>query len=215
MGEYASYRGEHIKSGTCTMMYYLRWEQRKEVVSPPGNVNPVTQVEKIWFRAPRRREDGIAPGMFEFNGWCGVEPIRFRIKPECKRCAADVREIAIGQEHSSQVVNKKIGVVCNVPCYHGHTGDLPKGMFYNGFNSNVLGVAGLSIRNGFAAALIGCLACGDTFMYIDFEELVRCCEPFADEREDWEYMLEQMMEIEATKWMDGSWRRWYGEENEH
>ena len=209
MGEYASYKGEHIKIGTCTMMYYLRWDQRKEVVALHGSVNPVTQAEQIWFRAPRKREDGIEPGNFDYYGWCGVQPIRFRIKQECQRCADEVREIAMRENGIVQVRAKKLGVTCNVPCWHGYLGILPEGMFYNGFNSNLLGIAGLSIRDGFAAALIGCLGCGDTFMYMDFEELVRCCEPIRDDGEDFEYALRQMMDIEAEKWIEGKGEKIY------
>ena len=202
MGEYALYKGKEVKIGTCNSMYYLRWEQRKSVVHQPGNVNPVTQANVLWFRAPRKREDGIEPGMFDFQGWCGVEPIRFYIKNECKQFYREVEELAKQERGLVSVRAEKIGVTCKVPCYHGFTTELPEGMCYNGFNPNTLGIAGLGVREGGAVALIGCVACGDTFMIVDLEELVRNCAPFADEREDWEYALKQMMEIEAEQWLD-------------
>lgn len=208
MGEYALYKGEKIKIGTCSSMYYLRWDQREMVTPVPGSVNPVTQADKLWFRAPRHREDGIKPGYFDFRGWCGVEPIRFFITQDSVRDG--ILELAKMAPGIVQLRAEKMGVTCNVPCHHGFTTTLPKEMFYNGFNSKVLGIAGLSVRNGRSAALIGCVACSDTFMYMDFEELVRSCKPFADEREDWEYALKQMMEIEAEQWLlhEGRKRFW-------
>ena len=204
MGEYALYKGEEVKIGTCNSMYYLRWEQRKSVTALPGNVNPAVMENKLWYRAPRKREDGIEPGMFDFQGLCGVDPIRFYIKDECKQYSEEVKGLATSEAGLGivQVRAEKMGVTCNIPCYHGYTTELPKGMFYNGFNPNTLGIAGLGVRAGAAAALIGCVACGETFMVVSFEELVRYCAPFGDEREDWEYALKQMMEIEAEQWLN-------------
>lgn len=202
MGEYANYKGHEVKIGTCNSMYYLRWEQRKDVVPLPGNVNPVTQVHEIWFRPPRHSEDGIEPGMFDFHGWCGAEPIRFYIKDEKSRFAKEVRAIAEAAPGHAQVYHKEIGVLCNIPCCHGFTTELPKGMAYNGFSPHVLGISGLSVRNGEAVALIGCIACGKEFMILNLEELVRYCSPFGDEREDWERCLQTMMDIEASLWLE-------------
>lgn len=197
MGEYAIYKGERVKIGTCNEMYYLRWEQRHDVKPLSGNVDPVKEIQSIWFRAPRHSEDGIAPGMFDYQGWNGVRPIRLMIREDCQWFESEVRKISIASQGISQVVNKKLGVLCNVPCYHGFTGELPKGMSYNGFNSNLLGIAGVGIRDNEACALIGCLGCGSTFMRIGFKELVMNCKPFPGEEEDYELAIKQMMEMEA------------------
>lgn len=200
MGEYAKYKGKEIKIGTCSSMYYLRWEQRNMVTPERGSVNPATQVEDLWFRAPRHREDKVEPGYFEYQGWCGVEPIRFFITNE--RTRQEVGEIAQREQGHKQLVANDIGVVVNVPCAHGYTVDLPKGMSYNGFAPHVLGVVAVGVRNGKARALIGCTCCGSDFCSMDFEELVRNCKPFGNEAEDWEYVLQTMMDIEASIWIE-------------
>ena len=63
MGEYAARKNDKkkIKIGTCNLMYYLRYEQRKEVVSD----HPL-QLNKLWFRLSLKEEDGILPGDFEY-----------------------------------------------------------------------------------------------------------------------------------------------------
>jgi len=194
MSEFAMYKGKEIKIGTCECMYYLRWEQRHMVRPIRGNVNPVTEVEELWFRAPRYSENDIAPGAYPFEGWCGVQPIRFYI--DDNKLKKEVGEIAQKTKGIKQLIDRDMGIVVGVPCAHGYIiDDLPKEMHYNGFNSNVLGVAGVGVRKGHACALIGCLACGDTFLRMSFEELVRYCKPFDDK--DWRLVLETMMRIEA------------------
>lgn len=197
MGEYATYKGEEIKIGTCNCMYYLRWEQRNDVIPRQGNVNPRTQYDKIWFRAPRHCEDGIEPGDFDFQGWCGVKPIRFFIKDENSNFAKEVKSIAKEAQSFKQVRCKEIGVNIRVPCCHGYTTELPDRMGYNGFNPNTLGISALGVRQGKAVAFVGCVACELDFLVLDFEELVRYCRPFGDEKADFEYCLQTMMQIEA------------------
>ena len=65
MGEYAMYRGEQVKIGTCEQMYYLRADQA-HLVTPivPGNVDPVKDREHLRFRFPFPDEDNIEPGDF-------------------------------------------------------------------------------------------------------------------------------------------------------
>lgn len=202
MGEYASYKGHEIKIGTCNTMYYLRWNQRKSVIPLSGNVNPVTQVGELWFRVPRHEEDGIEAGAFPFHGYCGAKPIRFLLKKGNPKFANEVKQLAMESPGICQASNRDIGVVCNIPCYHGNTTELPKGMFYNGFAPHTMGVSAIGIRDGKAAALVCCVICERPFMVLSLEELVRYCEPFGDERDDLEYLLQTMLDIEASLWMD-------------
>lgn len=65
MGEYADLNGERIKIGTCENMYYLRADQRFQVRSLPGNVDPVKDAHEIRFRFPFPDEDHMAPGSFD------------------------------------------------------------------------------------------------------------------------------------------------------
>ena len=65
MGEYAQYKGQNIKIGTCESMYYLRADQAHLVTARSGNVDPVKDAEHIRFRFPWPDEDHIEPGHFE------------------------------------------------------------------------------------------------------------------------------------------------------
>lgn len=61
MGEYATFRGERIKIGTCESLYYLRADQAAAVdyevdLSKPSGLR---------FRFPFPDEDEIEPGAFE------------------------------------------------------------------------------------------------------------------------------------------------------
>jgi hypothetical protein len=56
VGEYAIYRGERIKIGTCEDMYYLRAEQRDRVTGWDGDWLTVR------FRFPWPDEDHVEPG---------------------------------------------------------------------------------------------------------------------------------------------------------
>lgn len=80
MGEYAMYRGERIKIGTCESMYYLRAEQAGDVQPLPGNVNPTDpdDLRAIRFRFPWPDEDGIEPGAlghgeYERGPWLNLD----------------------------------------------------------------------------------------------------------------------------------------------
>lgn len=66
MGEYAKYRGQQIKIGTCENMYYLRHDQRHEVTPESGSVNPAGRERfALRFRFPWPDEDHIKPGAFD------------------------------------------------------------------------------------------------------------------------------------------------------
>jgi hypothetical protein len=67
MGEYAIYKGEQIKMGTCEDMYYLRYDQRHQVTPERGSVNPVTDAGELRFRFPWPDEDAIEPGSGKFH----------------------------------------------------------------------------------------------------------------------------------------------------
>jgi hypothetical protein len=65
MGEYASYKGEVIKIGTCENMYYLRADQSNLVTPLPGSLDPQRQKLDIRFRFPFPDEDKNEPGDFD------------------------------------------------------------------------------------------------------------------------------------------------------
>jgi hypothetical protein len=61
MGEYAKYKGESIKIGTCENMYYLRADQRAKITG----YDFASCLGEIRFRFPFPDEDNIEPGAFE------------------------------------------------------------------------------------------------------------------------------------------------------
>lgn len=62
MGEYANYKGEHIKIGTCEDMYYLRADQRHLI---EGYKFSDEMLAACRFRFPFPDEDHIEPGQFD------------------------------------------------------------------------------------------------------------------------------------------------------
>lgn len=68
MGEFAYYKREKIKIGTCEILYYLRYDQL-HLITPdlPNNVDPTNpeQAKHLFFRFPFPWEDRDEPGSFE------------------------------------------------------------------------------------------------------------------------------------------------------
>jgi hypothetical protein len=65
MGEYARYKGQSIKIGTCESMYYLRWDQVGDVHAESNSVDPMSHRFSLRFRFPFPDEDGTRPGDFD------------------------------------------------------------------------------------------------------------------------------------------------------
>jgi hypothetical protein len=61
MGEYAKFRGESIKIGTCEDMYYLRADQRGMV----QGYDFASCLDELRFRFPFPDEDELEPGNFD------------------------------------------------------------------------------------------------------------------------------------------------------
>lgn len=132
MGEYAKRikDGANVKIGTCEALYYLRWEQRNEVVynfTPQGK-----HIEWLW-RIPSMLEDGILPGDFEYGGLLQKGeyiPYCLSLKPFDKETSdALAQTVGLVQQRV-----EKLGMLINMPCYHGLK--LPEaegfGFFWNG-----------------------------------------------------------------------------------
>ena len=194
MGEYARRKHDEVevKVGTCESMYYLRYTQRNDVVfrSP-------CPIDALWFRLPRPEENGTLAGDFAFHGYMGAKPLPIIFKTdeegntsaEVEAHAAEIKQYCLESQGISQVKNDKIGVVCNIPCYHGYTAELPKGMFYNGFRGNTLGVFAVGIREGEPSALIGCIVCQQLIYRVSLEELKEFYQPKYGEEATWESVI--------------------------
>ena len=189
MGEYAKYHKADIKIGTCEDMLYLRWDQRHLVEAMAGNVDPVKEINSIWFRLPRVLESTVEPGGFDFYGFNGARPIPIYIQPNSP-LDKDVTELLRDESHlgSIQLRSEEAGVQCSVPCNHGiPVKDLPEGVCYNGFNANTLCITAVGVRReanpdsdgslswGWRAfVLIACRVCGKTLFRFSREELEQC-----------------------------------------
>lgn len=119
MGEYAKYRGDKIKIGTCKSMYYLRYEDRNLVEWIRGNVDASKDAGLLW-RLPFPDEDGRGPGNYDDYG----RGIRLRRGDEWLRCPE------LAAEHGQVQMRHECGYLLNVPCYHGEK--LPHGVQWNG-----------------------------------------------------------------------------------
>lgn len=118
MGEYAKRikDGVDVKIGTCECMYYLRYDQRKEVAY---NFNPFHDKHTEWlWRIPSIEEDGIEPGEFEYGGLLRngeYIPYCLSLKPFDKETNdALLKTVGLVQQRV-----EKLGMLINMPCYHG------------------------------------------------------------------------------------------------
>src|SRR3990167_5090600 len=104
MGEYAKYRGQEIKIGTCEKMYYLRYEDRNQVEPVEGCVNAAIE-QNLYWRLPFADEDHIGPGGYRDHnrGYTlqGFDPQNLSTNPGL-----------IQLSHTS-------GLLVNVVCHHG------------------------------------------------------------------------------------------------
>lgn len=128
MGEYAIRKvdGMEVKIGTCTDMYYLRYEDRRLVYKIPGNVDPRVDTNLTW-RLPFPEEDHIAIGMYP-PGFKGFPLVGFS-SPETVN--------DVGYTILTNATPSKAGISIRVPCYHGERlPDIEGGkVFWSGSNS--------------------------------------------------------------------------------
>ena len=202
-GDYVVFHGKTIKVGKDGMMSHLRWNQKDLVEPVQGDLTLGEQIEHLWFRAPRTVEASVVPGEFTYEGWCGVRPIRFVCKRDrdgnMSRFERDMIDVLRSAPGVVKIHNDNIGVDVAIPCCHGYiSDDLPENVRYNGLVTSALGVAAVGVRNGRAAALLGCLSCGAVIpCWCTLEELEENTEAFAGEEADWAAMMTQLREIQA------------------
>jgi hypothetical protein len=190
MGEYALYKGESVKIGTCEDMYYLRFDQRHAVIAQSGNVDPVTDAPALRFRFPWPDEDAIEPGSGKFhdNGYHRSVHVPGFIAP------TDV-------EHSNVQFVANAGYNVCLPCpessaYNRPTGfgpfgplalnDLPSIRVHrNGFSGSVHLVAQRLIPEVGLVPILRCGGCGTMWREVErarIEELVVCLRSEGDRR---------------------------------
>lgn len=180
----------------------------------PGDFEePHAQPIELFLKAYKHKETGKLE----------VTPEGSYYEYEESEFTKEIREICIENKGIIQVEGKmtfpraikyssydeKTGIIANIPCYHGFTSDLPKGFFYNGFNSHVLAVMTIAarIRDGKykACAIIGCRACGRTIFSITKDELKENFWVTTSNEVDFYYLLNELdyMQMWLDKNMEG------------
>lgn len=154
MGEYAKYRGESVKIGTCEDMYYLRHGQRKVVTRERGNVDPVADVTALRFRFPFPDEDHIEPGHFETYGRHVAVPSGWR--------PADGTF-----DHDNVQFTSRVGYLLSIPC--PESGRVPDGVrvHKNGWHGDFLLVQQKQLADGRLVPVLQCGGCGAKFRLED------------------------------------------------
>lgn len=149
MGEYATYRGQQIKIGTCESMYYLRADQLHLI----SDSDIKGHEDQVRFRFPFPDEDDIAPGSFEdYNR---------RIRLDGVRPPDELKD-----QHYSIQFKHEHGYLCSLPCPEAHdTGnpmrvELPNGVTIarNGFKGSVF-LSQQVFHEGMLVPVLEC-ACG-------------------------------------------------------
>lgn len=154
MGEYAKFRGESVKIGTCEDMYYLRYDQRHLVVPQPRNVNPAKDALSIRFRFPFPNEDATDPGAFDNYARHVAVPSGWR--------PSDT-----SFEHYNVQFTSPVGYLMSIPCPEG--GALPEGVHVhkNGWRGDYLLVQQRLIADGRLVPILQCGGCGAKFRVED------------------------------------------------
>ena len=222
MGDYAVRKsdGVKVKIGTCGAMYYMTFDQWLKGDVYGGDASNIREyIESMTFRLPLASEKDIAVGDFDYHGYYGAEPLRVYLKQyeeteDGKRgqetefskelgkfCRANAGTIkmtkTIGKRRCGEHEwDEGVGIYVDAPCYHGYTGDVPKGVGYNGFNPHVLAVTGVAIRHGRARAIMSCIACEHTVCSLSIDELVQNFGCFHEHEEDWEYLIDRLISMD-------------------
>lgn len=196
MGEYARYRGEDVKIGTCENMYYLRADQRHLI----EDYEFALDVER--FRFPFPDEDEIEPGAFEDHGR-GV-----RIP------GWSMPETLSGDEHGSVQFTSSAGYVLSIPCPEqfgegGLSMTFPEGLSLGGLRVGRNGFRGYPVvrqqafRGGVLVTLVSCGACGCLHRLDTLEDAEPVIEAFRAEaaREEWRRLMNDY-DVENDQWSD-------------
>lgn len=157
MGEYATRLrgGVQIKIGTCSSMYYCRYDQIKQVSYGYSTKN-------LLWRIPAIEEDGIEVGDFTFGGLFkdGFPLYSVRLKDFPEGC--DYQGLA---ENAGivQLHDQKTGMLLNVKCYHGLKLPQKTDEITPFFNGRRQPIHLCFLKNTDTELLVGlkCAACGE------------------------------------------------------
>lgn len=203
MGEYATFKGEQIKIGTCEDMYYLRADQARlvSVNRSHGDTDVIGCADAIRFRFPFPDEDHIEPGAFENYG---------------RAVAVHGVQVPDGVEHYNVQFSAQAGYLLSIPCPEGADGCTPglqtevNGMRVarNGFGGAVR-IVQQRVRNGKLVTVCACGGCGTKWRLETIEDaqpIIDACraEGAAADRREW---VSNRCEGPITASSSGDWWR--------
>ena len=166
MGEYAEFRNNRIKIGTCEMMYYLRYEDRLKVKPLNNNLDPNTEMNLFW-RLPVKCEDNISPGHYS-AGWPKVPLVKNLLHGD--HYFSD--PICANHPGVMQLRHNDSGLLINVKCYHGVKLPIGNDDFNAFWNGKGYAFELVAIKNETKSFMlvIECRFCG-IFFTCDFGEI--------------------------------------------
>lgn len=173
MGEYARRKrdGVEVKIGTCSDMYYIRYEDRDKVARLQNSLDCSVEFNLRW-RLPFPDEDKVKIG--EYEDYCRG----------CGLSGFNDYDGMIDNVGTLQLTHES-GLLINVPCYHGIklpdiTG--PKvGAFWNGKSNHIELSSVKNMPDGTLRPVIRCRYCGESW------------------RSEWEYVLPHLYDRELKE----------------
>lgn len=166
MSEYATRLrdGAEIKIGTCSSMYYCRYDQRDQI-------NYGYRTDNLLWRIPAIEEDGVEVGEFVFGGLYKdgfpLHSLRLWDIPKDSELMGMAEATGNVQLHSDE-----LGLVLNMPCHHGlklpeDTGSIKA--FFNG-RRNPLHLCFLENTDKELRVGVKCAACRGMWSF-SFDEI--------------------------------------------
>lgn len=201
MGEYARYKGDEVKIGTCEDMYYLRADQR-DLVDGPDADTMRESLGVVRFRFPFPDEDDIEPGHFP-DAFRGVRVPGYVLPSELS-----------GDEHHSIQFSAPMGYLVSLPCPEQFRkpddsmftevlveggGTLRVGR--NGFSGGGATVVQQAFRGGVLVTLLHCGSCGAVHRLDTIEDAEPVIAAFREEaeRQEWRRLSSDWDE-DAGRW---------------
>lgn len=160
MGEYAIRKsdGKKVKIGTCGDMMYCRYDQL-------GDIDYPYSCKNLYWRIPTPDEDGTQVGDYEPSLMLENGYIPYHLMIDSLKFDDEDKQLFIKHSGITHVVVDKLGMVCNIKCFHGlKLPDNSKDViyFWNGkkgpFHLAYLVNTDTELRVG-----IKCNACGELF----------------------------------------------------
>lgn len=182
MGEYAKYKGQSIKIGTCEQMYYLRADQVHLITPERNSVNPLDAgvASNIRFRFPFPQEDGIDPGAFEDH-----DKALF-----CSGVSAP-EDIDHGFLQFSRNYPNAGGILLSTPCPLSAAGKASGLKFaFNGYSGDV-GIHSQRLVDGQLRLVCRCGGCGALWR----NDTLADCQPILDSLEEQAAYLDHQTRI--------------------